>query len=128
MSKRTNNSLEQLMDTMACVSPTVHRKINREIFNKALKEAGARFPPHQLHILKLLYHQGETRVSYLEEELAIAKPQISHTIADLIKAGMIKRKTDQADKRRANLALTPKAYKKMDKLERAIAVRMRERF
>lgn len=125
---KQKDSLENLIETMGQVPPVIHRKLNREIFNKALEEAGARFPPHQLHILKILYHRGETQVSKLQEELAIAKPQMSHSINNLIKTGMVKKQIDKTDKRKVKLSLTPKTRQKMKKVEEAIKNRMRKKF
>lgn len=118
--------MDRLMDVMSKAPFAVNRKITREIFKKALREAGVQLPPHQLHVLKVLYTDKEMEISELEEELALARPQISHCINDLIKADLVTRKTGNKDKRRASISITKKGKKKIDKLNQKISEKIRD--
>jgi len=95
-----NQTIEYLLSYM----PLFHKKIFRQVyFNK---------PPRQ-H-LQLLLHIKKDRgkpMRYYGQKLLISKPNMT-TLADkLIKEGLLKRQTDENDRRIINLMITPKGEK-----------------
>lgn len=128
MENKQKNPMDNLMNVMSKIPFTVNRKINREIFQKAIRNSGIKLPPHQLHLLKMLSNDGYLGISTLEEELALARPQISHCINSLIKEGLITRSTDQNDKRKGGISITKEGKKKIEQIDQEVGKEMRSFF
>jgi len=95
-----NQTIEYLLSYM----PLLHKKIFRQVyFNK---------PPRQ-HLQLLLHIKKDSGkpMRYYGQKLLISKPNMT-TLADkLIKEGLLKRQTDEKDRRIINLMITPKGEK-----------------
>jgi len=95
-----NQTIEYLLSYM----PLFHKKIFRQVyFNK---------PPRQ-HLQLLLHIKKDSGkpMRYYGQKLLISKPNMT-TLADkLIKEGLLKRQTDENDRRIINLMITPKGEK-----------------
>ncbi len=95
-----NQTIEYLLSYM----PLFHKKIFRQAyFNK---------PPRQ-HLQLLLHIKKDSGkpMHYYGQKLLISKPNMT-TLADkLIKEGLLKRQTDEKDRRIINLMITPKGEK-----------------
>lgn len=95
-----NQTIEYLLSYM----PLFHKKIFRQVyFNK---------PPRQ-HLQLLLHIKKDSGkpMRHYGQKLLISKPNMT-TLADkLIKEGLLKRETDEKDRRIINLMITPKGEK-----------------
>lgn len=77
----------------------------------------------QFHLLLYMKASGRTRVTDLSDMMMVSKPTASRMINTLCDKGMIKKRTDDRDRRLVYLELTPKGRRVVEEKE----LRQRER-
>jgi DNA-binding MarR family transcriptional regulator len=99
-------------------------RLDREV--EAIYRAhGVAFQPRWFPVISALAEEGEASVGELAAKLGITHVAISQVRGELIAQGLIRVKSDPADKRRQLLALSPKGRRYAEKLSplwRTIAV------
>jgi len=91
------------------------------LFDRALEQHLADFQvlPGQFPALVMLYEQDGLTQAELSKRIQVEQPTMANTLSRMERDGLIKRKADPSDKRRALVHLTPRAesFKKdlMDK-------------
>jgi len=82
----------------------------RRIFQIKLKEAGISISFEVLEIMKLLRNQDGLNQQELADLLFKDKSSMTYLIDNMVKAGLVTRKEDEADRRNKLIILTPKAH------------------
>ena len=122
-----NEHLDEVVGLLISIPPTMLRKLHRDVFKTVFEQAGADMAPHHMIIMKVLQESGPLHVTEIAEELAIAKPQMTHSTDKLISLGMIERQPDKQDRRKINIKLTTKGRETIEKLQQIMRDRMKEK-
>ena len=88
---------------------------------------GSDIAPHHLMIMKALQDSEMLHSSEIAETVAIARPQMTHSIDKLIKLGMVERQSGVEDRRKIDIRLTQQGRDTLEKLDGIIKVRMKEK-
>jgi DNA-binding MarR family transcriptional regulator len=117
--------LDEAVDLLIQILPIMRRRMHREVFGKVLEEIGEGMGPHHLMIMKVLHEGGPLHVAEVGEEIAVSKPQMTHSADKLIGLGMINRRSDADDRRRIIISLTKKGEDTIKRIEQIIRSRVR---
>lgn len=90
-------------------------RLDRQI-EALYRSEGVDFQPRWYPVITTLIETGETSVGELAAMIGITHAAVSQVRGELIKAGLIRVKTDPADKRRQLLALSPKGQRHAERL------------
>jgi len=88
----------------------------RRMFQVKLKEAGISISFEVLEIMKLLRGQDGLNQQELADLLFKDKSSMTYLIDNMVKAGLVTRKEDEADRRNKHICLTTKARELQDQL------------
>jgi len=88
--------------------PPVMRRMNREVFAKAQREAGIALAHHHIMIMNMLREFGPLNTSDLGAMVFISHAQMTHSTEKLMWAGLIEKERDAEDGRKVNIRLTQK--------------------
>jgi len=80
------------------------------------RASGTEFAPRWFPVIAALIEHGEASVGELASMIGITHAAISQVRGELIAAGLVRVKTDAADKRRQLLALSPKGKRYAEEL------------
>lgn len=86
-----------------------------------LGHVGMNLAPQQLRAMRLIWSQENTTLVDLSKTLKRDKGQVTRIIDELVKAGMVKREPNPADKRSKLLKLTEKGYGTFEAIEQVEA-------
>ena len=75
-------------------------------FKRFMEETGLSFP--HINVLMRLFHEGNSGVSEIGEQLGVSNAAASQTVDRLVQLGMIRRTEDPDDRRAKRLKLTSK--------------------
>ncbi|HUO74850.1 MAG TPA: MarR family winged helix-turn-helix transcriptional regulator [Solirubrobacteraceae bacterium] len=90
----------------------------RRRFEEAVASLGVR--PRELHALQYLRERGPSAQQTLTELLGIDATNIVAVLNSLEDAGLIERRRDPSDRRRAIIALSPEGGQRLADLDRAL--------
>lgn len=85
------------------------RRLNRAADTRLKAEAG--ISAAQAAVLFLLLRRGERRMGAISDVLSLNPPAVTGLVDRMVKAGLVKRKTDAGDRRGAVVALTARGRK-----------------
>jgi len=122
-----SNQLDEVAELLTRIPPIMHRKIHRYVFKATFTQAGEDISLHHLIILKELQIEGPLHLSEIGDIIGISKPQMTHSTDKLFSLGMIERQPDAHDRRKINILLTQKGRDTLEKLEKIIRSRIKER-
>ena len=122
-----NDRIDKLIEIIASIPPIMHRKLHRDVFKFALEQVNADFAPHHVMIMKALQESGVANSSEISEMIAIAKPQMTHSVDKLIELGLVEREHDNVDRRKINIKLTQKGHDTLDRMGAIVQQRMKAR-
>jgi len=122
----SDDRIDKVVDLLLSVPPIIHRRIVRDIFKTALNQVEGEIAPHHLMILKVLHESGPLHMTEIGEEIAISRPQMTHSTDKLIDLGMIERQPDAKDRRKIKVSLTAKGEETIKKLHQFMKSRMQE--
>lgn len=88
----------------------------RRIFQLKLKEAGISISFEALEIIKLLLNHEGLNQQELADLLFKDKSSMTYLIDNMVKAGLVTRKEDEADRRNKLIMLTAKAHQLKEQL------------
>jgi DNA-binding MarR family transcriptional regulator len=96
-----DRDIDRILDNLAAALPVMHRRLLR----MDLGGVTAGLTRLHLGIMGMLRH-GSMTVSELARLSIVPKPQMTHLIDQLARAGIVERHPDAADRRVVNIALT----------------------
>jgi len=82
----------------------------RKIFQLKLKEAGISISFEVLEVMKFLRHHDGLNQQELADMLFKDKSTMTYLIDNMVKAGLVTRREDEADRRNKHIILTTKAH------------------
>ncbi len=123
----SNKRIDEVVELLLSIPPIMHRKMVRDVFKTALNQVEGEIAPHHLMLLRLLYESGPLNMTEIGEEIAVSKPQMTHSTDKLISLGMIERQHDVKDRRKINIKLTNKGEKTIIKLHQSMKSQMKEK-
>jgi DNA-binding MarR family transcriptional regulator len=97
---------EELVEQVMALLPDVGKLLYSAIARHA-REAGLSLP--QIKALSYLFHRGPSGVRDVADGLGISMATASESLDRLVELGLLERATDPVDRRRAIVALTPRA-------------------
>ncbi|MFC2058214.1 MarR family winged helix-turn-helix transcriptional regulator [Chloroflexota bacterium] len=118
--------LDRVVEAMVRIPPIVHRKLHRSVLRVALGQLGSDIAPHHLMIMKALQDSEMLHSSEIAEMVAMAKPQMTHSIDKLIQLGMVERQSDIEDRRKIDIRLTQQGRDTLEKFDGIIKGHMKE--
>ncbi len=89
----------------------------RKMFQVKLKEAGISISFEVLEVMKILRTQGDLNQQDLADLLFKDKSSITYLIDNMVKAGLVTRREDEADRRNKLIILTDSANLLKEQLE-----------
>lgn len=78
----------------------------------------------QMKVLFVLNHEGPAIVTDLAEALGVSAPSVTGTVERLVRAGLVERRDDPADRRRVINALTPAGQALVERLHQGRRARL----
>ena len=99
--------------------PPVFRKMHREVFARGQNQVGIAIANHHVMIMKILHENGTLSSTEIGEILCVSKSQMTHSTEKLMKMGLVEKRPNIIDRRKVDIALTPKgqaAIRKIDKV------------
>ena len=112
-----NNPIDDILETLAQM-PILHRRVQKNIFNKTLQELPENVSRHHLEILQLLLQEGTLHVAEIAELLFISKSQMTRLIDELISLDLIERQPHSQDRRKSNILLTNKGHSLIENISK----------
>ncbi len=88
------------------ILPLIFRRIRRKLTRTTLTDIEVNITPHHFEIMRLLEEEGTLYLAEIGESLQIAKAQMTKLIDKLVDLNIVAKKTDTADRRTINIALT----------------------
>jgi len=122
-----NERLDRVIEAMVRIPTIIHRKLHRSVLRVALEQFGTDITSHHLMIMKALQDSEMLHSSEIAEMVAIARPQMTHSIDRLIDLGMVERQLDIEDRRKIDIRLTQQGRDTLEKLDVVIKGRMKEK-
>ena len=107
--------------------PPVFRKMHREVFSRGQNKVGIAIANHHVMIMKVLHETGTLSSTEIGEVLCVSKSQMTHSTEKLMKLGLIKKSPDNIDRRKVNIALTPKGQATVRKIDKVLLDIIHER-
>ena len=98
--------LANLAENLLSVVPLIYRKTRKNLTEPLIINLEINITPLQIEILLLLEKEKVLCVSEIGERLQIAKAQMTQLIDKLADLSLIKRRTNETDRRTINIALT----------------------
>jgi len=74
----------------------------------------------QLHLVRMIRDRGEATITQLAVLLDVSPPSASVMVDRLVDKGMLKREQSRVDRRKVLVRISPKAVKRIEKVENAI--------
>ena len=97
----SDTHIDRILENLSAVLPVFHKKLLK------MNLGGVTGDLTRLHLGILgMLRAGSLPVSELARMTVIPKPQMTRLIDQLVKAGIVERRTDSADRRVINIALT----------------------
>jgi DNA-binding MarR family transcriptional regulator len=112
---KSDISAQRLMEIMYRIA-----RRRQALFHGLLSRYGVTL--HQFHLLLYMKDGGKTRVTDLSDMMMVSKPTASRMINTLCDKGLVRKKTDERDRRLVFLMLTAKG----DRVLSEIQARQRE--
>jgi DNA-binding MarR family transcriptional regulator len=84
-----------------------YKVVRQDLINR-FKNAAIDLTPEQWVIVSKLHHEGEMSQTELAAESFKDKPTVSRILDLLAKKGYVTRRSDEIDRRKFNIAITPK--------------------
>lgn len=78
----------------------------------------------QMKVLFVLNHEGPASVTDLAEALGVSAPSMTGTLDRLVRAGLVERRDDPADRRRVINTLTPAGQALVERLQQGRRARL----
>lgn len=113
--------LEEVVDDLILILPSLRKKLM--VAYKFHKDSD--LSPSHLRIVFLLNNLGSMPVSVLAKRLFIAKPNMTPLIQKLIDKGLVKRVSNEEDRRIINIALTEKGHEYMNEQKQLLTYNLR---
>ncbi|MBN1442396.1 MAG: MarR family transcriptional regulator [Planctomycetes bacterium] len=109
--KQNANLLQDLM--------LLNRASQLVLQERAVEKAGARrVNPAKLNVLRLLRRRHEQTVNDLARSLGYTKAAASQNVEHLMRGGLVRRRTDESDRRCAWISLTARGRRMLARLEK----------
>jgi DNA-binding MarR family transcriptional regulator len=108
---------QELLETLGLIRRHTRRRVGRPWPVEALSSA-------QVELLRVVARQPAISVATAATELGVAANTVSTLVRSLVSAGMLRRVPDPADRRIAQLHLTPTARRRVDRWRDARAQAM----
>ena len=122
-----NEQLDRVIEAMVRIPSITRRKIHQDVFRIVLEQVGPDIALHHIIIMKVLQESGKLHSSEIGDMTAIAKPQITHSIDNLVKKGLVERRWDARDRRKINIRLTQKGRDKLEIIDEIIRSHLKAR-
>lgn len=113
--------LEEVVDDLILILPSLRKKLM--VAYKFHKDSD--LSPSHLRIVFLLNNLGSMPVSVLAKRLFIAKPNMTPLIQKLIDKELVKRVSNEEDRRIINIALTEKGYEYINEQKQLLTYDLR---
>lgn len=97
---------ERIAIDLLTILPLIFRRIRRKLTRTTLTDIEVNITPHHFEIMRLLEEEGTLYLAEIGERLQIAKAQMTKLVDKLVDLNIVARKTDTADRRTINIALT----------------------
>lgn len=87
--------------------------VTRQLVRRMHAKMEADAAPHgitgsQFFVLKLIHHRGQMTVTAVAEEIGVSLSAVTALVDRLVKAGLVSRSRDEADRRLVRLEATPR--------------------
>jgi DNA-binding MarR family transcriptional regulator len=115
-----NDILDSLVADLLSITPLVRRNIQKKLVRTAFSRVEHHISLPHLEIMLRLRKYGPQHIAGIGEALLIPKPQMTHLVDRLQELKLAVRKTNRADRRVVNVALTAKGRRVIDELDQAI--------
>ncbi|OGO40042.1 MAG: hypothetical protein A2147_07005 [Chloroflexi bacterium RBG_16_57_8] len=97
----SDTHIDRILENLSAVLPVFHKKLLK------MNLGGVTGDLTRLHLgIMGMLREGSLPVSELARMTVIPKPQMTRLIDQLVKAGIVERRADSADRRVINIALT----------------------
>src|SRR3972149_2576871 len=97
----SDTHIDRILENLSAVLPVFHKKLLK------MNLGGVTGDLTRLHLgIMGMLREGRLPVSELARMTVIPKPQMTRLIDQLVKAGIVERRADSADRRVINIALT----------------------
>ena len=107
--------------------PPIFRKMHREIFARGQQKVGIAIASHHVMIMKILHEAGILSSTEIGEVLCVSKSQMTHSTEKLMKMGLVEKRPDIIDRRKVNIALTPKGETATQEIDKVLLDIIHER-
>ena len=98
--------LDEVIGDLLSLTPLIRRSIHRKLLKAAFTKVEADVGMPHLEIMKILEVEGTRHIAEIGERLQIPKPQMTHLIDRLENLGIVRRESDENDRRITNVVLT----------------------
>jgi DNA-binding MarR family transcriptional regulator len=113
-------ALDTILEDLSVIVPLLHKKL----LKMHLGGVTGNLTRHHLGIMGML-RGGSKTASELARVAVVTKPQMTHLIDQLVKAGVVERHADSVDRRVTNIALTSYGLVLLDDLKRKVQENIR---
>jgi DNA-binding MarR family transcriptional regulator len=103
--------LDKVTGNLLSVPPLLFRGIRRKLFEATRAGVDLNVSPLHFEIMYLLNKEDTMHIAAIGNRLQIARAQMTQLIDKLVDLNLIKRKTDETDRRIVNVSLTLKGKK-----------------
>lgn len=120
-----NKNMDVLLETFWQTFPPLWHTTRSLVHQTAMEEFG--ISAAQFHILRRIA-EGQSSVSALADCMHLSRPNISRSVDELFKLGLVERGEDTRDRRNVVLILTPTGRNLIKNLHSAIGEKMKMKF
>lgn len=117
---------ERIAIDLLTILPLIFRRIRRKLTRTTLTDIEVNITPHHFEIMRLLEEEGTLYLAEIGERLQIAKAQMTKLIDKLVDLNIVARKTDTADRRTINIALTGQGRTILEEHKNSVISAIRE--
>ena len=116
----SNANVDQILADLLFVMPALHKKVLR----MDLGGAAGNFSRLHFAIMGIL-SENSTKVTELSKTLMVTKPQMTFLVEQLVKAGIVERHPDVADRRAINLTLSDQGRTLLKEIKQKVKINIK---